>query len=414
MKRNLLKQMATEWRDNIWLILGLAIVTIAIWVLGLNMWFQIFGYLEPRGFEPTDVFCGTLSSVDKESPEYTDYGEEETALLLRDRTELLRRLRQSPYVEAVGVGRNALPYTMNYWGTKLDFADIPGDSTAMHGNMRTMTAQMATALRLNSVEGKSVEELTAILAKGEIIIGTPLPRFGDKPAEVLKQHPVRVTGDSINSFRVGAVVEIMKRSDYEPSSWRGMFIIPADEATHPELSDIAIRVKPGCAEKFKEEFRNTPEMRRHVNTYISGLIPLTEMGRSVNNSSAIKIRSTILIMSVVLLIVIIGLSGTFWFRVQQRTKEIAIRKVCGATSSDISRRVISEGLLLVVIASLLAAAIGWPLLRTLGVSEYTENSVVICFEAVTMVVLTIGIALSVWFPARRAMSIEPAIAIKDE
>lgn len=68
MKRNLLKQMATEWRDNIWLILGLAIVTIAIWLLGLNMWFQIFGYLEPRGFEPTDVFCGTLSSVDEEVP----------------------------------------------------------------------------------------------------------------------------------------------------------------------------------------------------------------------------------------------------------------------------------------------------------------------------------------------------------
>lgn len=120
-------------------------------------------------------------------------------------------------------------------------------------------------------------------------------------------------------------------------------------------------------------------------------------------------------MVVVILIVIIGLLGTFWFRVHQRTKEIAIRKVCGATASDISRRIIGEGLILVLISTLLAAAIGWPLLKgPLAMDGFLTNSLLILFEAITAIILAAGITLSIWYPARRAMSIEPAIAIKDE
>ena len=47
--------MCNEWRENIWLIIGLAIVSIAIWLLGLSMDSAIASLLEPRGFDPENV-----------------------------------------------------------------------------------------------------------------------------------------------------------------------------------------------------------------------------------------------------------------------------------------------------------------------------------------------------------------------
>ncbi len=407
--------MGNEWRDNIWLIFGLAIVTLAVWLLGLNMWTQISGYLEPRGFDPENVFFAEFKTIPSESPEHSDYGEEENALLLRDRIALLQRIRESKYVEAVGIGNNALPYNFGYYGMQLERRDVPDDSVGFGGNLRIMTPQMAIVLRLNSHEGKTPEQLAAMLAKGNVLIGAgSYSEDAGLKIENLKGHTLAFYGDSTRTFRLGSVIDGIKRSDYEPN-WSGTLVIPADEMTHLGLSQVAIRVKPGCGAKFKEEFLSTPEMRRHVNLYISGLTPLTYAGISVNNSSAIKIRSTVLIMVVVILIVIIGLLGTFWFRVHQRTKEIAIRKVCGATASDISRRIIGEGLILVLISTLLAAAIGWPLLKgPLAMDGFLTNSLLILFEAITAIILAAGITLSIWYPARRAMSIEPAIAIKDE
>ena len=36
MKRNLLTQIKNEWRDNLWLVIELAIVAVAIWALSFT------------------------------------------------------------------------------------------------------------------------------------------------------------------------------------------------------------------------------------------------------------------------------------------------------------------------------------------------------------------------------------------
>ena len=119
---------------------------------------------------------------------------------------------------------------------------------------------------------------------------------------------------------------------------------------------------------------------------------------------------------IILLIVIIflGMLGTFWFRMQERVSEIAIRKVCGASSGDIFRRVISEGLLLVVFATVLAAIAGWVIMKVTDVADGLPYESVVLTEVMTMILVVVGIVVSIWYPARRAMRIEPAIAIKAE
>lgn len=166
---------------------------------------------------------------------------------------------------------------------------------------------------------------------------------------------------------------------------------------------------------FLEEMQDNKSMRRYGNTLVTKIQPLVSAGKTVNKSEVLRIRFTIIVMSVFLLIIFLGLLGTFWFRVQQRVKEIAIRKVCGATSGDIMRRILGEGMILLLLATALGAAIGWPLIiEVLNKDEIVKKGSILIFETLTLAVMSAGICLSIWLPARKAMAIEPAIAIKEE
>ncbi len=125
-------------------------------------------------------------------------------------------------------------------------------------------------------------------------------------------------------------------------------------------------------------------------------------------------RYGLLIIVALVFVIMLGMLGTFWFRMQQRVGEIAIRKVCGATSGDIFRRVISESLILLLCASVLAGIIGWVLIKVVLIEELNSLEGVAIMEILTAIVLAIGIVLSIWWPAKKAMQTEPAVAVKDE
>ena len=117
-------------------------------------------------------------------------------------------------------------------------------------------------------------------------------------------------------------------------------------------------------------------------------------------------------------IIFLGLLGTFWFRVQQRTGEIALRKVTGATSGDIVRRLIGEVLILFTIAVIIATVITVILVKTSVISVYTDfdywKITLIIPSIGTLLIMVVALMLGVWFPAIRAMRVQPAIALKEE
>lgn len=115
--------------------------------------------------------------------------------------------------------------------------------------------------------------------------------------------------------------------------------------------------------------------------------------------------------------IFLGLLGTFWFRVQQRVAEIAIRKVCGASNMAIFMRIIGEGIILLLMASVIGAILFWTAYYLDYISTFpimAEKDVNLYAELFTVIVVGIGIIISLSWPAYKAMHIEPAIAVKDE
>lgn len=410
MKRKLLTQIKNEWRDNIWMVLELTVVTGVIWLISTIIYMTVKGYFLPRGFDYEGVYTMKVHSVVKDSPYYMAPADEEEKPYEEDLRAIVDRLRENPNVASVTVENNGTPYNYNYSGTRLFLMDTP-DSIGYNGNQRLGTPGLAQTLGFESLTGKTPEQLDEILSKGEILISNNevYEQEGGNVMELLGARMIHRNDSSI-IYRVGDIIRKVRRNDYE-DSWGGTIVFPLAEKS---WGDVAVKLHPGHERRFSEDFRSHPELHRQRNVYLSDLTPLADTRESCQRQYATGRNTMVCLMIFLLVTIFLGLLGTFWFRMQQRVGEIALRKVCGATKWDIFRRVIGEGMILLTVASVLMSAIIWSISGIfIDMFQCTLLEFFI-FEIVAIAVVAVGLVLSLWYPARRAMLIEPAIALKSE
>lgn len=412
MKRNLLTQMKKEWRDNIWLLVELAIVGLAIWILSIFMYAQGEGRFYPRGFNPENVYTLSVKTVSKNSPNWVDHGEEGNKAYYSDYAELLKRLRNNPNVESVSYHYGATPYNYNYNGAQVTVLESD-DSVYYYGNQRPASPDIVNVLELNSLTGKSREQLYEMLKNNEILLG-PNAQYTETGRDLkdLIGKKVILNGDSSKIYRVGDIIETVRRTDYE-LGWGGGMIVPLNDDSRA-WGPVMLRVKPGRGMQFKEDFKNDADLRKLRNVYLSDLKSLLDIREATQRSSEVDLRMNAVLMFFLIVTIFLGLLGTFWFRMQQRVSEIAIRKVCGAKRSEIFGRVITEGMILLLGSLVIVSALIWPFINTfenmLGLKWY----LFLFTELFAFLLVGIGIVISLWYPARQAMNIEPAVAIKAE
>ena len=155
-------------------------------------------------------------------------------------------------------------------------------------------------------------------------------------------------------------------------------------------------------------------MTQQRNVYLRDFISLAEKKTLMERKNDMKARTDVAVIVFMVIIIFLGLLGTFWFRTRQRVSEIAIRRVCGASQTDIFRRMIGEGMLLLIPATVLAAIIGWILVKNYTLMEKYDVATLFRAELVTVIVVAAGIVFSILAPAWMAMRIDPAMAVKDE
>lgn len=408
MKRALLKQILHEWRTNIWLVIELAVVLLAVWVILSLLWSNYKGLFYPSGFNQENVYLVDVKSYPKRNSHYNDEYKDK---FYEDRTELIRRLRENPNVEYVSLHRNGEPYTGNYWGSQFMVEGLP-DSILYSGNTRFAEPDYIKVMDIRSKTGKTQEELMKIIERGEVLYSE-----NEDFEEQSGQSVYDLIGKTNNSeyegtFRVGDIVEKVRNNNFEYDT-RGVIISPYD-FNQDKYANLILRVKPGRDNNFLEDFEKDPSLSSLRNVYLTDLKSLASMGDSREREFKIDIRLKIGMGCFLIVTIFLGLLGSFWFRVQQRVSEIAIRKTFGATDKDLFRRIIGEGLILLIAGFLLTSACVWPFVKKFMELANVSWGILVATEGIAFGVLAIGIVISLLYPAWRAMEIEPAIAVKEE
>ncbi|RZA12399.1 MAG: FtsX-like permease family protein, partial [Lysobacteraceae bacterium] len=112
-----------------------------------------------------------------------------------------------------------------------------------------------------------------------------------------------------------------------------------------------------------------------------------------------------------LLITALGIVGLASFWVQQRTKQIGVRRALGATKSQILRYFQTENFLIASIGIVLGMLMAYGLNQLL-MAKYELPRLPLWYLPVGAVVLWLLGQLAVYAPARRAASVPPAIATR--
>jgi putative ABC transport system permease protein len=117
---------------------------------------------------------------------------------------------------------------------------------------------------------------------------------------------------------------------------------------------------------------------------------------------------------VALVLAAIGIYGLMSYSVEQQTPELGVRMALGASKTDLFRLVVKQGMapaLIGVAAGLGLALLATRLLKSLLFGVQTYDPVSFAFVAVTLTVVAL---VSIYLPARRAMGLDPLIALRQE
>jgi len=110
----------------------------------------------------------------------------------------------------------------------------------------------------------------------------------------------------------------------------------------------------------------------------------------------------------------VGLYGTLSFSVVRRTNEIGVRMALGARPSDIFRLVIGQGMRMVIIGLVIGAAGALASASLLAKLLFgVKGTDPVAFVGVSLLLIVAGI-LACYLPARRAMRVDPMVALRYE
>ncbi|MDL2299440.1 ABC transporter permease [Bacteroides sp. OttesenSCG-928-E20] len=415
--KQLLKQIWNERRANSWLWIELLIVFVVLWYVVDWSYTTALTYYEPMGFDITDTYKIALTNKTTKATSYIN-ADDTDQTNGQDLLELVERLRRLPEVEAVALSNNSVPYSGSNSG-----AGWRIDSTVVWPQRRLVTPDFFRVFRYQSVDGRGYEPLVEAMKRGEAIASANLlkhTRIADRP---LQNSTFYNVDDSTKTYRVGAVAQKVRYNDFFPN-YGDLFVSwEMTEANIAQMKDaswleLSVRVHPGTPADFPSRLMEMSDAQFSVgNLFISKVESFKDNRRNMLTTSVNTVKTRMWMMGFLLLNIFLGIIGTFWFRTQQRRSEIGLHLALGCTRKGLRNRLMNEGILLLVLASVPAMVICVNLGVMEAVSVWPQEFTAVRFIVGTLVTLLLMagmIVLGIWYPAQQAMKTEPAEALRSE
>lgn len=415
----LLKQIWNERRSNGWLWAELLIVFVVLWYVVDWTYVTARTYYEPVGFDITDTYYLELSLKNNKSDSYIPKDKKNTTLG-QDITELTNRLRRLPEVEAVSVSSNARPYIGSNSGMMVRI-----DTIVRNPLRRPMTPDFFQVFRYQSADGRGYQPLVQALKNGSAVVSENLWPDDFKGDRTLLGREMVSVDDSTEVYKIGGVSTKVRYNDFWPNYSDRYVAIAFSEKEMAELDgefypsniEVCLRVKPGTTNDFPEHLMNLSTSQLSVgNLFILKVHDYENIRNDFQQGNYNEVQVRFWMMGFLLMNILLGIVGTFWFRTQHRRSELALRVAVGSSRMQLWNRLNSEGLMLLSLAALPAAVICYNIGHLDLTDGYMEWGIVrfLITFVVTYFLMALMILAGIWFPARQAIRIQPAEALREE
>jgi putative ABC transport system permease protein len=118
--------------------------------------------------------------------------------------------------------------------------------------------------------------------------------------------------------------------------------------------------------------------------------------------------------AVAMVLAAIGIYGVIAYSVTQRTREIGIRMALGAQKTQMLGMVLRQSMLLVAIGVAIGFLVALAATRVMSTLLYGVSANDISIHAVVIALLSAAAFLASYIPARRAMKVDPMVALRYE
>jgi putative ABC transport system permease protein len=322
--------------------------------------------------------------------------------------QLLERLKSNPSVEAVGVISH-LPFSS--WGfngnIKLEGKGpyAPGESPLIE--FRVVSSDYFRSLSIPLVRGRYFTEQDGRNSPGVIINKIMADQIwpGEDPiGKHVFDDPVPIVG-VVGDVKFAGLEAQIRPEVYIPyamKDWRGV------------ARNMALVVR-----SRSEAASLTAAIRREVQTVdpsqpVYSIRPMREV---ISLSASPRRFNTLLLgilAGVSLILAIIGIYGVMNYSVTQRTREIGIRMALGASSSDVMKMVVGQGMKLALIGVAIGLAGAFAVTRLIESMLFKVTTTDPATFAIVAAVLVGVASLACYVPARRATRVDPMVALRYE
>lgn len=324
-------------------------------------------------------------------------------LLGQNQTAFKQQLLQDSRVVSASISR-CIPGGEFMGGTEIYPKNKNGNGTEIHGNIYSIDYDYLKTLGIRVVEGRNFSrDFPTDSASGVIINQAAVKQLGWSGTNSIGKTIVR---SGQKEYKVIGVV-----ADFNYASVK-QEVAPLMMLLGSNYGGLIIKINTADVKGF------LADLKKDWNSFNpEGPISYNFLDENFAKLYASEIRTQKIFSAFAILAIIIaslGLFGLSAFVIEQRTKEIGIRKVLGASVQSVLLLVSKEFLLLVGIAFLISIPVTWWAMHTwLQDFAYRINISVWSFAIAGVIALLIAV-LTVSFQAMKAARANPVKSLRSE
>jgi putative ABC transport system permease protein len=331
--------------------------------------------------------------------------------------ETLKRIEQMPNVEAAGI-TTALPILESSAMTSVPI-NIDGQPPRPAGQEPVAQNSIATRGYFNAVgarllRGRLFNQFdTSSSLRVAVINDTMAKRYWPNEDPIGRKFSLRSGGRSEPgpvTLEIAGVVSDLRQDGLDKNP-RPEFFRPHAQAPSGSLIYV-VRTRNDAAALI-------PALRASIWKTSPGqpFYSVTTMDQLVSDSLKARRFNVALLgafAGLALILAITGVYGVMSFVTRQRTHEIGVRVALGANAKDIATLVLRHGFILAIIGTVIGALAAFALTRLMSALLFGVTATDPATFAAVAVLLPAIALIACYVPARRAMKIDPLVALRYE